>query len=179
MGRKHWEKEKLLVMSNFSFSRSVFERLVSHERQKVSLSGNGLKHKFFGGNGQLYHTVQSCNHNKENTGKRRKCRSTAFSLFTSMVLLINFATFNLSSANAFNLVQFKILFFGKESRDYIDQSKTDVEFVCCRMVQCFRVLFSMKPSMLWNQTRDWTVKLSSCMCSWQPLWSLLYLASTN
>ena len=42
MGRKHWEKEKLLVTSNFSFSYSVFKRLVSQERQKVSLCGNGL-----------------------------------------------------------------------------------------------------------------------------------------
>ena len=41
-GRKHWEKEKLLVTSNFSFSHSVFERLVSQGRQKVSLCGNGL-----------------------------------------------------------------------------------------------------------------------------------------
>ena len=41
-GRKHWEKEKLLVMSNFSFSHSVFKRLVSQGRQKVSLCGNGL-----------------------------------------------------------------------------------------------------------------------------------------
>ena len=37
-----WEKEKLLVMSNFSFSHSVFKRLVSQGRQKVSLFGNGL-----------------------------------------------------------------------------------------------------------------------------------------
>ena len=41
-GRKHWEKEKLLFMSNFSFSHSVFKRLVSQGRQKVSLCGNGL-----------------------------------------------------------------------------------------------------------------------------------------
>ena len=40
---KHWEKEKLLVTSNFSFSHSVFKRLVSQGRQKVSLCGNGLK----------------------------------------------------------------------------------------------------------------------------------------
>ena len=39
-----WEKEKLLVMSNFSFSHSVFKRLVSQRRQKVSLCGNGLTH---------------------------------------------------------------------------------------------------------------------------------------
>ena len=37
-----WEKEKLLVASNFSFSHSVFKRLVSQGRQKVSLCGNGL-----------------------------------------------------------------------------------------------------------------------------------------
>ena len=37
-----WEKEKLLVTSNFSFSHRVFKRLVSQGRQKVSLCGNGL-----------------------------------------------------------------------------------------------------------------------------------------
>ena len=42
MGRKHWEKEKLLVMSNFSFSPSVFKRLVSKGHQMVLLCGNGL-----------------------------------------------------------------------------------------------------------------------------------------
>ena len=35
-----WEKEKLLFKSNFSFSHSVFKRLVSQGRQKVSLCGN-------------------------------------------------------------------------------------------------------------------------------------------
>ena len=44
-GRKHCgKKEKLLVTSNFSFSHSVFKRLVSQRRQKVSLCGNGLTH---------------------------------------------------------------------------------------------------------------------------------------
>ena len=38
-----WEKEKLLIMSNFSFSHSVFKRFVSHKRQKVLLCGNGLR----------------------------------------------------------------------------------------------------------------------------------------
>ena len=37
-----WEKEKLLVTSNFSFSHSVFKRLVSQECQKVSLCRKGL-----------------------------------------------------------------------------------------------------------------------------------------
>ena len=41
--KRLWEKEKLLVTSNFSFSHSVFKRLVSQGRQKVSLCGNGLK----------------------------------------------------------------------------------------------------------------------------------------
>ena len=38
-----WEKEKLLVTSNSSFSHSVFKMLISQKLQKVSLSGNGLK----------------------------------------------------------------------------------------------------------------------------------------
>ena len=43
MGKKtRWEKEKLLVTSNFSFSHCVFKRLVSKGHQKVSLCGNGL-----------------------------------------------------------------------------------------------------------------------------------------
>ena len=37
-----WEKEKLLVASNFSFSHCVVKRPVSQGRQKVSLCGNGL-----------------------------------------------------------------------------------------------------------------------------------------
>ena len=37
-----WEKEKLLITSNFSFSHIVFKRPVSQGRQKVSLCGNGL-----------------------------------------------------------------------------------------------------------------------------------------
>ena len=42
MDRKQREKEKLLVTSNFSFTHSVFKRLLSQGRQKVSLSGKGL-----------------------------------------------------------------------------------------------------------------------------------------
>ena len=47
-----WEKEKLLVTSNFSFSRSAFKRLVSQGHQKGSLCGNGLTH---------YHTIPTFN----------------------------------------------------------------------------------------------------------------------
>ena len=38
-----WEKEKLLVMSNFSFSLSVFKRLVLQTRKNQGLFGKGLK----------------------------------------------------------------------------------------------------------------------------------------
>ena len=37
-----WDKEKILVTSNSSFSHCVFKRLVSQGRQKVLLCGNGL-----------------------------------------------------------------------------------------------------------------------------------------
>ena len=39
-----WEKEKLLFMSNFSFSDSVFKRLVLETRKNPGLFGKGLKH---------------------------------------------------------------------------------------------------------------------------------------
>ena len=37
-----WEKEKLLVTSNFSFSHSVFNRLVLQARKNQRLFGKGL-----------------------------------------------------------------------------------------------------------------------------------------
>ena len=41
--RKHlWEKEKLLVLSNFSFSRSVFKRLILQTRKNQGMCGKGL-----------------------------------------------------------------------------------------------------------------------------------------
>ena len=38
-----WEKEKLLFTNNFSFSHSIFKRLVSQGHSKASLCGNGLR----------------------------------------------------------------------------------------------------------------------------------------
>ena len=38
-----WEKEKLLVTSNFSFSHSVFKRLLLQTRKNQGLFGKGLK----------------------------------------------------------------------------------------------------------------------------------------
>ena len=42
MAWKHCEKEKLLVTSNFSFSHSVFKRLVPQTRENQGLFGKGL-----------------------------------------------------------------------------------------------------------------------------------------
>ena len=39
-----WEKEKLHVMSNFSFSHSVFERFVLQTRKNQGMFGKGLTH---------------------------------------------------------------------------------------------------------------------------------------
>ena len=37
-----WEKEKLLVTSNFSFSHNAFHSYISLVRQNAALYGNGL-----------------------------------------------------------------------------------------------------------------------------------------
>ena len=42
-----WEKEKLLVTSNFSFSHSVFKRPIQQTRKNQGLFGKGLKDYFF------------------------------------------------------------------------------------------------------------------------------------
>ena len=42
-GRKHWEKEILLVTSNFSFSQSAFKSLVLHTCKIYGLLGKELK----------------------------------------------------------------------------------------------------------------------------------------
>ena len=42
MGRKHWEQEKLLIMSNFSFSHSVFKRLSFLHSKNQGLFGKGF-----------------------------------------------------------------------------------------------------------------------------------------
>ena len=40
--KTQWEKEKLLVMSNFSFSHSVFKRHIPETRKNQGLFGKGL-----------------------------------------------------------------------------------------------------------------------------------------
>ena len=43
MIRKNWEREKLLMTSNFSFSNSVFKRLLLQAGKNQGLFGRGLK----------------------------------------------------------------------------------------------------------------------------------------
>ena len=45
-GRKHCEKEKLLVTSSFSFSHYVFHSYISLVPQNAALCGNGLINPF-------------------------------------------------------------------------------------------------------------------------------------
>ena len=40
-GKKHWEKEKLLITSNFSFSHSVFKRPLLQTRKNQACLGKG------------------------------------------------------------------------------------------------------------------------------------------
>ena len=69
MDRKQWEKEKLLVTSNFSFSCIVFKRLV----MKTRLFGKGLT------------TLR-----RKHSGKRRKCLSMKgiFHIFSKIKFVI-------------------------------------------------------------------------------------------
>ena len=63
-----WEMEKLLVTSNFSFSHSVFKRLVLQTHKNQGWFGKGLTHS---------HTMSPFDDPGKqafaNSGKRRNC----------------------------------------------------------------------------------------------------------
>ena len=118
-----------MVTSIFSFPHNVFKRLLPHR----SLT--------------LYHTIPTINDPNEkgfgkHWGKRRKCWKPAFSPFPTVFSnltrreIIILTASNLSSANAFNLDQAKILSFGKELTHYhtmphFDTRKTYNCRKCC------------------------------------------------
>ena len=85
-GRKAlWEKEKLLVTSNFFFSHSVFKRLILQTRKNQGLFGKEFKVSCL----TLYHTIPIFNNLEKEAfwkqcGKRRKCWKPAFSPFPTM-----------------------------------------------------------------------------------------------
>ena len=124
-GRKHWKKEKLLVMSNFSFSHSVFKRLVSQVHQKVSLCGNGLNNvNIWSIYPQHFNTIAAKVGEVPNTKVPIFCIVWAYIpidgetdrlippktlIFFIIKNFITRVTFNLLSANGFNLDQSKIL----------------------------------------------------------------------
>ena len=56
-----WEKEKLLIMSNFSFSNSVFKRLLLQTRKNQGLFGKGLT---------LDHTIPTLNDPEEESFRK-------------------------------------------------------------------------------------------------------------
>ena len=79
-----WQKEKLLVTSNFSFSHIVFKRLGLQTRKNQGLFGKGLT---------LYHTIPTLNNPEEegleNTvGKGENARDEQFLLFPQCFLPI-------------------------------------------------------------------------------------------
>ena len=102
-------------MSNFSFSRSVFKKLVSQRFQKVSLCGNGLK------------TLRK-NLFENLVGKRENDGYQHFLLFSQCFRpyqrqkkknIYILAIFILTSANAFSLDRIKILLFGEELKKHV------------------------------------------------------------
>ena len=90
-----WEKEKLLVSCNFSFSQGVFKRFVLQRRKIQGLFWKGLtltkildwsKLKALADDKiNVAEMITSVSERVENiVGKRRKCWLPAFSLFLTM-----------------------------------------------------------------------------------------------
>ena len=70
-----WEKEKLLVTSNFFFFHSVFKRLVQQTRKNQGLFGKGLKclHRF-----------------SWNNYRPGKCMQTSFTIMRRKLIIVMF-----------------------------------------------------------------------------------------
>ena len=92
-----WEKEKLLITSNFSFSRTVFKSCLFLMCQNEYLWSKGLKEKM------LVTSISSISHN-------------VFTLSKTWIIISS--TFELKSANTFNFDQSKML-FGKPNPFYL------------------------------------------------------------
>ena len=101
---KMWEKEKLLVTSNFSFSHNVFKRYLLLISQNEYLWSKGLT---------FYHTIMTFMNLieeafKKNCGKGKIVGNQHFSPFPTIFLSLSMreiiisATFILLSANVFN-----------------------------------------------------------------------------
>ena len=81
-----WEKEKLLVMSNFSFSHSVFKRLVLQTLKNQGLFGKGLMSIYI----------------VRNDSKR--CPVQCFSLtYTQCIFMMQYYSGQLSQTSFYNL----------------------------------------------------------------------------
>ena len=106
-----WVKEKLLVTSNFSFTHSVFKRLVSQGRQKVSLCGNGLRpvdNSCHIGHTYILKTTEGRKAFENIVGKRENAGKEHFSSIPTMFFALSKLNFKFSvefillSANSFN-----------------------------------------------------------------------------
>ena len=109
-----WEKEKLLVMSNFSFSHSVFKRTVLQTRKNQGLFGKGLIH--YGTN----LSVNEKNQFENIVGLREIADNHHFLFFTTMSLTLSFHRQILffqphicSLQNAFDFHKSTFLYVGK------------------------------------------------------------------
>ena len=102
-GQKNlWEKEKLLVTSNFSFSHGVFKALVLLTGKNQGLFGKGLKRYIL----ILYHSIMYFNNQDEDfkdiVGKGENAAQQHFLLFPAMLCafsenyFINCTSHNLS-----------------------------------------------------------------------------------
>ena len=72
--KTQWKEEKLLIMSNFSFSDSVFKRLVRQTRKNQGLFGKGLS-------GERSRSPDTIPH-----GQRQQCISGGLSLVIRILL---------------------------------------------------------------------------------------------
>ena len=107
--KTQWEKEKLLIASNFSFSHSVFKRPVLQTRKNQGLFGKGLNVSSIYTH---FNTMKKKTLWKTLLKKMKLLKMSNFTYFQNVfyaicILISLKATFQLSSAASLNLGQFQ------------------------------------------------------------------------
>ena len=116
--KRLWKKEKLLIITNFPFSHTVFKRLILQTCKTKGLFGKGIT---------FYCTTTTFNDPEKERflktlwERKKMLVSSSFFSFPHFLPFPNQISifgilFILSSANAFDLDKSKILSFGKESK---------------------------------------------------------------
>ena len=130
-----WEKEKLLVMSNFSFSRIVFKRLVLQTRKNQGLFGKELTY--------LYDAQYKASHKNNNGSVKLLFRTQLYHCGIWKFLVICFSTGNATAVTACDLIYQRFDRIRQLNKDFLSSRGDDPRTIRIRWLKTVLHNFSI------------------------------------